>query len=172
VALSVLRKQGEGKRALAGAAMSRADMLPGLTASVEGTDAGVNKGVRLTGLGLLNPGASATMQAIAQTAQVVDAQNADAADAANRRMITLSGEINTLSGRAVQGARVLAQTESNLELFTEQYKVGRLTLLDLVGQYDAYARLKRDQVSLRYEIVLRQLEMARDTGLLVDGSQL
>jgi adhesin transport system outer membrane protein len=172
VALSVLRKQGEGKRALAGAAMSRADMLPGLTASVEGTDAGVNKGVRLTGLGLLNPGASATMQAIAQTAQVVDAQNADAADAANRRMITLSGEINTLSGRAVQGARVLAQTESNLELFTEQYKVGRSTLLDLVGQYDAYARLKRDQVSLRYEIVLRQLEMARDTGLLVDGSQL
>lgn len=171
-ALSVLRQQSEGKRALAGAAMSRADMMPGLSASVEGTKTGVNPGLQLTGLGLLNPGASATMQAIAQTAQVVDAQNADAADAANRRLLALSGEINTLSGRATQGARVLAQTESNLELFTEQYKVGRSSLLELVGQYDAYARLKRDQVSLRYEIVLRQLEMARDMGLLVDGSQL
>lgn len=170
--LSVLRKQSEGKRALAGAAMSRADMMPGLTASVEGTDAGVNQGVRLTGLGLLNPGASATMQAIAQTSQVVDAQNADAADAAMRRSMTLAGEINTLMGREAQGARVLAQTESNLELFTEQYKVGRSSLLELVGQYDAYARLKRDQVSLRYEIALRQLEMARDMGVLVDGSQL
>lgn len=172
VALSVLRRQSEGKRALAGAAMSRADMLPGLTASVEGTQAGVNQGVRLTGLGLLQPGASATMQAIAQTAQVVDAQNADAADAANRRLLTLSGEINTLMGREVQGARVLAQTESNLDLFTEHYKVGRSSLLELVGQYDAFARLKRDQVSLRYEIALRHLEMARDLGLLVDGSQL
>lgn len=172
VALSVLRQQGEGKRALAGAGMSRADMLPGLTASVEGTDAGVNKGLRLTGLGLLNPGASATMAAIGQTAQVVDAQNADAADVANRRLMTLAGEINTLASRQAQGARVLAQTESNLELFTEQYKVGRSSLLELVGQYDAYARLKRDQVSLRYEIALRQLEMARDLGLLVDGSQL
>ena len=112
------------------------------------------------------------MQAIAQTAQVVDAQNADAADAANRRLMTLSGEINTLMGREAQGARVLAQTDSNLELFTEQYKVGRSSLLELVGQYDAYARLKRDQVSLRYEIALRQLEMARDMGLLVDGSHL
>ncbi len=172
VSLSVLRKQSEGKRALAGAAMSRADMMPGLTASLEGTEDGVNQGVRLTGLGMLNPGASATMQAIAQTAQVVDAQNADAADAANRRLMTLSGEINTLMGREAQGARVLAQTESNLDLFTEQYKVGRSSLLELVGQYDAFARLKRDQVSLRYEIALRQLEMARDLGLLVDGAQL
>lgn len=172
IALSVLRKQSEGKRALAGAAMSRADMMPGLTASLEGTETGVNQGVRLTGLGLLNPGASATMQAIAQTAQVVDAQNADAADAANRRLMTLSSEINTLMGREAQGARVLAQTESNLDLFTEQYKVGRSSLLELVGQYDAFARLKRDQVSLRYEIALRQLEMARDMGLLVDGAQL
>lgn len=172
IALSVLRKQSEGKRALAGAAMSRADMMPGLTASLEGTETGVNQGVRLTGLGLLNPGASATMQAIAQTAQVVDAQNADAADAANRRLMTLSSEINTLMGREAQGARVLAQTESNLDLFTEQYTVGRSSLLELVGQYDAFARLKRDQVSLRYEIALRQLEMARDMGLLVDGAQL
>ena len=67
---------------------------------------------------------------------------------------------------------VLRQTTGNLELFTEQYKVGRRSLLELVSQYDAYARLERDQASLRYDIALLQLEIARDRGLLVDGARM
>jgi adhesin transport system outer membrane protein len=67
---------------------------------------------------------------------------------------------------------VLRQTAGNLELFTEQYKVGRRSLLELVSQYDAYARLERDQASLRYDIALLQLEIARDRGLLVDGARM
>ncbi len=171
-ALSVLRQGAEGKRLLAEAAMSRAEMLPGIRASANASEAGVNPGLQLTGLGMLNAGGSATMQAIAETANVVDAQNAEAADTANRRLVALTGEINTLRGREEQGAKVLAQTEANLELFDEQYKVGRATLLELVGQYDSYARLKRDQVALRFEIALRQLELGRDLGLLIDGSRL
>ncbi|MDP5346051.1 MAG: TolC family protein [Paracoccaceae bacterium] len=170
--LSVLRKNAEGKRMLAQAMLSRADMLPGITASAEANDMGVNPGLRLTGLGMVNPGASATMQALAETTNVVDAQNADAADVANRRLVALNGDITTLQNRQMQGAKLLARTESNLELFDEQYKVGRSTLLELVGQYDAYARLKRDQEAIRFEIALKQLEIARDLGLLVDGARL
>lgn len=170
--LAVLRQRGEGRRSLAGASLARADMLPGLTASADAHAAGVNPGLRLTGLGMLNPGAGATMQAIAETTTLVNAQNAEAADTANRRLVSLSGEITTLQGRAAQGAQVLAQTEANLELFTEQYRQGGASLLELVSQYDAFARLKRDQVSLRFDIALRQLEMARDLGLLVEGAKL
>jgi adhesin transport system outer membrane protein len=170
--LAVLRKRGEGARTLAQANLSRADMMPGLTASAETDGTDVNPGLRLTGMGMLNAGSSATMQAIAQTATVVDRQNAEAAETAQRRLITLSGEIETLRGREAQGANVLTQTEGNLDLFNEQYKMGRRSLLELVSQYDSFARLERDQVSLRYEIALRQLEMARDLGVLVDGSRL
>jgi adhesin transport system outer membrane protein len=71
-----------------------------------------------------------------------------------------------------QGARVVAQTEGNLSLFVEQYKVGRRSLLELVSQYDSFARLKRDQVALQYEIALLEIEIARDRGLLVDGARM
>jgi adhesin transport system outer membrane protein len=102
----------------------------------------------------------------------VQRQNAEAAEAAQRRLVALAGEIDTLSSRTAQGAQVLAQTEANLELFTEQYKLGRRSLLELVGQYDAFAQLQRDQDSLRFEIALRSVEIARDLGLLVDGERL
>lgn len=171
-ALSVLRREGEGARVLAQAKLSRADMLPGLAASADVTDQTTNTGLRLTGLGILNPGARDTMQALAETQTVVQRQNTEAAEAAQRRLIALAGEMATLSSRAAQGAKVLAQTEGNLELFTEQYKLGRRTLLELVSQYDAFAQLQRDQAALRYEIALRELEIARDLGLLVDGKRL
>ena len=51
-------------------------------------------------------------------------------------------------------------------------RLGRRTLLELVGQYDSYARLERDQVSLDYSIALLELEIARDRGLLVDGARM
>lgn len=171
-ALSVLRKQGEGARVLAQAQMGRADMLPGLAANVDITQTETNPGLRLTGLGMLNPGAQQTMQALAETSAVVQRQNLEAADSAQRRLISLSGEIATLNARAAQGAKVLAQTESNLELFTEQYKLGRRSLLELVSQYDAFASAQRDQAALRFDIALRSIEIARDLGLLVDGERL
>jgi adhesin transport system outer membrane protein len=171
-ALSVLRKQGESARVLAQVQLTKSDMLPGVTASADVTKGGTNTGLRLTGLGILNPGASDTMQALRETATVVQRQNAEAAEAAQRRLVALAGEIDTLSSRTAQGAQVLAQTEANLELFTEQYKLGRRSLLELVGQYDAFAQLQRDQDSLRFEIALRSVEIARDLGLLVDGERL
>lgn len=171
-ALSVLRKQGEGARVLAQAQLGRADMLPGVSASADLSEGGTNTGLRLIGLGILNPGSGAAMQALAETETVVQRQNAEAAEMAQRRFVALTGEIATLSSRAAQGAKVLAQTEANLDLFTEQYKLGRRSLLELVGQYDAFAGLQRDQEALRFEIALRQVEIARDLGLLVDGERL
>ena len=87
-------------------------------------------------------------------------------------MCIRDSQITTLASRQAQGAEVLRQTEGNLALFTEQYKVGRRSLLELVGQYDSFARLERDQVSLRYDIAVLELEIARDRGLLVDGARL
>lgn len=171
-ALSVLRQQGEGARALAQAKLSRADMLPGVTASATVSDTGTDPGLRLTGLGMLNPGASASMQALAETATIVTRKNAEAAGAAQRRLLALAGEIDMLESRAQQGAKVLAQTEANLSLFTQQYEMGRRSLLELVGQYDAFAQAQRDQAALRYEVALRSAEIARDLGLLVDGQRL
>ena len=170
--LSVLKARGEGTRAIAQAKLERAGMMPGIAATANVGADGMSPGLRLTGAGLLNPGSGAALQALAQTADVVDRQTAEASEAANRRIVALDRQIATLASRQAQGAEVLRQTEGNLALFTEQYKVGRRSLLELVGQYDSFARLERDQASLRYDIAVLELEIARDRGLLVDGARL
>lgn len=170
--LAVVKSRGEGARAIAQSNMQLAGLKPGLAASSGLGNNGAEPGVRLTGTGLLNPGAKSDMAALRQTADVVDRQTAEASETANRRIVTLEQQKATLASRQAQGAEVLRQTEANLDLFTTQYKVGRRTLLELVGQYDSFARLRRDQASLRYDIALIDLEIARDRGVLVDGTKL
>ena len=170
--LSVLLVRGDGSRALAQSKLERAGMMPGLSASANVGSGGVAPGLRMTGAGLLNPGARAALQALDATTDVVNRQTAEASEAAVRRRVALERQIATLSSRQAQGAEVLRQTESNRALFAEQYQVGRRSLLELVGQYDAFARLERDQVSLRFDIALLQLELARDRGQLIDGARM
>lgn len=170
--LSVVKVRGEGKRDIAGAKAARAGLLPGLTASADFTKGAITPGVKLGGSGLLGIGTKAELAALDATAEVVERRSAEAAESAQRRIVALERQIATLQSRQVQGGAVLAQTNGNLDLFVEQYKLGRRTLLELVGQYDSYARLERDQASLRYEIALLELEIARDRGLLVDGARM
>ena len=169
--LSVLRARGEGAQLVAKANMQRADMLPGLRASTTVGLGGIEPGLRLGG-GFMNAGMRDSMAALQTTGVVAGKRTAQAAEDANRRIIMLERQIATLRARQTQGDAVLAQTSGNLDLFTEQYKVGRRTLLELVHQYDTYARLQRDQTALRYEAALLRLEIARDRGQLVDGAQL
>ena len=112
------------------------------------------------------------LAALEATTDVVDRRTTEAGETAERRIVALERQIAQYQSQAAQGATVLAQTAGNLDLFIEQYKLGRRTLLELVGQYDSYARLERDQVSLGYSIALLELEIARDRGLLVDGARM
>lgn len=172
VPLSVVKAQGEGRRSVAESRMARAGLMPGLTATTDLTSDGLNPGVKMTGSGLLGWGTKEELAALDATQDVVDRRSAEAAETANRRIVALERQIAMLQTRQSQGAEVLRQTEGNLELFVEQYKLGRRTLLELVGQYDSFARLERDQTALRYEIALLELEIARDRGVLVDGTRM
>jgi adhesin transport system outer membrane protein len=169
--LSVLRARGEGAQLVAGANMQRAELMPGIRATASVGISGIEPGVRLGG-GLLNTGMREKMAALEATGEVAGKRTAQANEDAQRRIVMLERQITTLQQRATSGAAVLAQTAENLELFTEQYQVGRRTLLELVNQYRDYTRLDRDQTGLRYEMALLRLEIARDRGQLVDGAQL
>lgn len=170
--LSVVKARGEGVRSVAESKIARAGLMPSLSASADLTSNGLEPGLRLGGSGLLGMGTREELAALDATGDVVARRAAEAAETAERRIVALERQIAQLESREAKGAAVLAQTESNLELFVEQYKLGRRTLLELVGQYDSFARLERDQVSLRYDIALLQIEIARDRGLLVDGARM
>lgn len=169
--LSVMQARGEGARSIAEARIARSGLLPGLGAVATVGGGGLSGELQLESAGL-GVGTGASIKALDATADVVDRRIADASQLANRNQVALEQQIATLQSRQAQASVVLAQTEANLQLFTEQYKVGRRSLLELVGQYDSYARLQRDQVSLTYDIALLQLQIGRDRGVLIDGANL
>jgi outer membrane protein, adhesin transport system len=171
--LTVVMERGVGSRSIAEAKMARAGLLPGITARAVVDDAGdVESGARLGTTGLISAGLGSNLQALGAAEEVADRRIAEAADEANRAIIALESEIATLQQRERDGGEVVRQTEANLDLFTEQYEVGRRTLLELVNQYDSFARLEREHAALKYEIALRQLQIARARGQLVDGTRL
>jgi outer membrane protein, adhesin transport system len=170
--LSLVMARGDGARSVAEAKIARAGMMPSLTASADLTSDGLDPSLRLGGSGLLGMGTQEEFAALNATTDMVDRRTAEAGETAERRIVALERRIAQLESQNAKGASVLAQTEANLELFVEQYKLGRRTLLELVGQYDSYARLERDQAGLRFDIALLELEIARDRGLLVDGARM
>jgi adhesin transport system outer membrane protein len=170
--LHVLRARAEGAREMASADIAMAEMMPWIGASA-GLDAqGIKPGLNLNGLGILAPGSASRMEALASTPDLVIRRIAQATMDSDRHILALEQQILALQTRQTQGAIVTEQMSANMALFTEQYQLGRRTLLELVGQYDAYARMERDQVSLRFEIALLELQIARDRGVLVSGAQL
>jgi outer membrane protein, adhesin transport system len=171
--LTVVMERGLGARNIAEADMARAGLLPGITARAVVDDSGeVEGGARLGTTGLISAGLGSNLQALGAAEEVADRRVAEAADEANRAIIALEGEIAALQTRERDGGEVVRQTGANLDLFTEQYEVGRRTLLELVNQYDSFARLEREHAALKYEIALRQLQIARARGQLVDGARL
>ncbi|MDP2081205.1 MAG: TolC family protein [Pseudotabrizicola sp.] len=169
--LAVTRVRGEGARTLAEADMAKADMLPGLTASAAIGKGGVDGGIGLGG-GAFGVGTGATREALDATGDLVDRRTAQAAEDANRRIVTLQREMQSVQSRESEGAEVLRQTGGNLTMFTEQYKVGRRSLLELVQQYESFARIERDQVALKYIATDLRLQIALERGVLVDGARM
>ena len=170
--LAVLRARGDAARRIAGAKMDRASLLPGLTAQANVGKDGVDTGLAL-GVGqLMGLGTGDALAALAAVEDLAQREVAEAADTSRRSIEATQNDMTTIAMRQAQGAEVLRQTSGNLEMFVEQYKVGRRSLIELVAEFDGHARLERDQAALRYEVVLKRLVIARDRGVLLSGAQM
>jgi outer membrane protein, adhesin transport system len=167
--LSVLKTRGEARRSVAEAKMARAGFLPGLTASGTLAKGGLTSGLNVSTENGIGFGTGASLKAIEASEQAAAQRTESARDEAQRQILGLERQIATLKSREVQGARVLAQTEANLEMFTQQYKFGRRPLMELVGMFETFAALERETVALKYDAALLDLQIVRLRGVLVDG---
>ena len=170
-ALAILKAQADGNRALAEARITRANALPGLSANATLSEDGITPGLGLGGV-RFGLGSPAILAAADATPDLVARQTAEQRQTADRRRTELQGRIDQLRTRQLQGESVLRQTLDNLDLYVEQYSIGRRSLTDLTTQTAAAARLERDQAAFPYEIARLELELARDAGALVDGGRL
>lgn len=170
--LSVLKARGEGARNVAEAQMERAAHLPGLKAAGSIGKGGLTGGLRLGADRLLGLGTGAQLEALDAAGEVADRREAEERQDAARRLVALQKEIDALRIREAETRTVLEQTRGSLSLFTEQYKVGRRPLMELVGMYETLSGQEREHASLKYEIAIRQVRLAAERGVLVDGARL
>ena len=118
---------------------------------------------------MLGLGTAANIEAISATNDVVARRAAEAGEDSRRQIVALQRNYETLAAQQAQGVGVLAETKASLDMFTEQYKFGRRPLMELVGMFETYSGIERQQASLRYDMALLQLQMAQLRGVLVDG---
>lgn len=171
-ALAMLKARGEAARTLAELRLARSGLRPGLGAEAGlGLDGGLSTTVAVDGEAF-GFGHRAKLQALAEGEEVARRQVEETGRDSARKILSLQRDIASLTVEQAQGAAVLAATETNLDLFTEQYKAGGRTLIELVGQFESLVKMRRDQASLRYEIARARLQIAALRGVLVDGASM
>jgi len=170
--LSVLRAVAEGRRLVAEAKIDRAAQLPGLKAGASVSGDGITGGLRVSADKLLGLGTRANLQALEATQGVAAQRQAEAADDAARRIVTLERQLAQTEARAAEGAGLVAETETSLALYTEQYKAGVRPLMELVTLTESLGRMERDQAGLAYDAALIRLRIALERGVLVDGTRM
>lgn len=170
--LAVLKARGEGARTVAEAQMERAAYLPGLKATGSLEKGGLTGGLRLGADRLLGLGTAAQLEALEASTDVAGRREAEERQDAAKRLVTMQQEIQALHLRKAETRGVLEQTRGSLSLFTEQYKVGRRPLMELVGMYETLSAQEREHAALKYEIAVLQVKMAAERGTLIDGGRL
>jgi len=171
-ALSVLLAEAEKGRAVAGAKIDRAGFLPGLTASATVTKTGTSGAVDLApenGLGL---GTKANLQAIKAATEAAGRRVAQADEDANRKLAKQEARLAALSRQVGEAGGLAAQAKRNLDIFQQQYDAGQRQVMDVVGVYETWVSQEQARIDLKYEMAETRLEMARELGLLADGSDI
>ncbi|MFD2172912.1 TolC family protein [Rhodobacter lacus] len=168
-ALSVVEARAEAGRATAEAEMARAGYLPSLSAQASTSggrpDFGFSAGLdQMLGFGTADAMAALEASKEAAAARVEKARQDDA-----QQIISLQAKLVALKAKAARDGAVVEQTGAGLDMFTEQYRMGRRTLMELVNMYESYADMAHAQAGLKYDIALIELEIARQHGILVEG---
>ena len=168
--LSVTRAEAEKSRSIAQARIDRASQLPGIGAQATiGENGGAGITVGGPGLGLGTP---ARLRAIEAATEAAGRQVAQANEDANRTLRRLEGDVSATARQAGEAQRLTQAAKANLDLFQAQYQGGQRQVMDVVGVYETFAARQESELTLKYEALRLQIELARVQGVLADGDQI
>ena len=170
--LAVVMAEAQRGRTLAEAKILRAGYMPGIGLQGEFGDGKPNFGLSASVGNMLGLGTKDALAAVDATRDSADAALAEARQNADIKRVTMERKLVAARAKYTRDAEVIAQTGGGLELFTEQYKVGRRTLLELVNMYESYAAMERAQIALKYDISLLEIDISRELGFLADGANI
>ncbi len=170
--LPVLRARAEAKRTIEGAKAERARQLPGLSASANVTGSGTTGSLDVSseqGLGL---GTAARLKAIESTKDTAEQQVAKSRQTAERTQRRLEHRIASLQRQEADAERLAGEGRDTLKLFEAQFKAGQRSVLEVMNVYEQTVQREMDQLDAKFDVIIAQLELARDLGLLADGDEI
>lgn len=168
--LAVTRAEAERERSIAQARIDRADQLPGISAEAaigENSGGGITAGGTAIGLGT-----GARLKSIEAANEAASRRVAQTNEDANRSLRKLDGQVAAKARQAQEARGLTAQAKANLDLFQAQYEAGRRPVMDVVGVYETFAARQSSEVTLKFESLRLQIELARVQGVLADGDQI
>ena len=170
--LSVMLAEAEKARAIAGAQIDRAGFLPGLGASATVTKTGTDAGVSLAPENGIGFGTAANLQAIKAAEETAGRRVGQATEEANRQLAKHEARLQALGRQVGEASGLAGQAKANLDLFQSQYDAGQRQVMDVVGVYETWVGQEEARIGLKYEMAETRLEIARELGLLADGSDI
>ncbi len=168
--LAVTRAEAEKERSIAQSQIDRASQLPGIGAQAT---IGENGGVGVTAGGAsIGFGTKARLRALEAAKEAAGRQVAQANEDSNRTLRRLEGDVASTSRQAHEAQGLTATARRNLDLFQEQYRAGQRQVMDVVGVYETFAARQEAEVTLKYDALRLQIELARVQGVLADGDKI
>ena len=170
--LSVIKAQAEADRTVAQAKIDRAGLLPGLSASASVTNSGTSGGLTVDADQPFGFGTPALLKAIEAARETADRQVAEADENARRSYSRQSQRLASFRRQESEAADLARESRETFRLFQAQFKAGQRTVMDVAAIYEQLVQREQAHVDAKYEVILIQLEMARDLGLLADGDKI
>ncbi|WP_231704105.1 TolC family protein [Cochlodiniinecator piscidefendens] len=167
--LSVLRAQAEATRTVAQATIDRAGLLPGLTASANVTGDGTTGGLTASSEQGIGFGTGASLRAIEASRETADRRVNEARETARRSQSRLEQRLASYRRQESEAEMLVRESRGTFRLFQDQFQAGQRSVLDVVSIYEQLVQREQAHVDAKYEVLLIQMEMARDAGILADG---
>ncbi len=167
--LAVMRAMAEAKRSIAQATSERAGQLPGINASANVGTGGSKAGLKLGGDNTFGFGTGARLKAIESTKETAERQVAEAEQDAGRALRRAELRIASLQRKEQDAARLAKESYDTYELFEAQFRAGQRSVLEVINIYEKAVEREMDQLDAKFDVLIAQLEMARDLGILADG---
>ncbi|NSY37763.1 TolC family protein [Leisingera sp. ANG59] len=170
--LSVLKAGAEAERTIAQAKSGRAGLLPQISAAGNVTTDGSGAGITLGAGQPLGLGTPAAIQALEASKVAAQRQVAEAEEAARRAYSRQMQQIASYQRQEGETAALVRRSRETYELFQKQFEAGQRPVMEVIQVYEELVRREQAYIDAKYEVVLIQLALARDLGLLADGDKI
>lgn len=170
--LTVLKAEAEATRTVAQTTVQRAGLLPGVSASGTVTTDGSGAGLTLNTPVPLGLGTPALLKAIETARVTAERQVGEAEETARRDHARQMQRLASFQRQAAEAADLARASRDTYDLFQAQFKAGQRPVMDVVTIYEQLIQREQAHVDAKYEVVLTQLALARDMGLLANGDEI